>query len=114
MLTLSLCFPFFIKVAYKSYGSTIYADDHFLTQAGNRGFLAAAASKFICGFLGQKFGFKKVYIGILLLEIFLAFSINSISSNPGMYSVYIILANFCEGGHFSIFPPLALKVYGFK
>jgi hypothetical protein len=52
MLTLSLSFCFFIKVAYKSYGSTIYTDDHFLTQAGNRGFIAAATSKFICGFLG--------------------------------------------------------------
>ena len=107
MLSLSLSFCFFIKVAYKSYGSTIYSNDKFLTLAGNYGFITAAISKFVCAAIGQKVGFKKVYIGILCLEIFLAFTINRVSGNPYLYSLYICGANFCEGGHFSIFPPLA-------
>jgi hypothetical protein len=107
MLSLSLSFCFFIKVAYKSFGSTIYSNDYFLTLAGDYGFITAAISKFLCAAIGQNIGFKKVYIGILCLEIFLALTINKASGNPYLYTIYICGTNFCEGGHFSIFPPLA-------
>jgi hypothetical protein len=67
MLTFSLTFCFFMKVAFKSYGSTIYSSDKYLTTAIQYGFFTAAVSRFGWAALGQIFGFKKVYIIILLI-----------------------------------------------
>ena len=46
MLMLSMMFAFFMKVAFKSYGSTIYDDDVYLTNVAKIGFLTAAVSRF--------------------------------------------------------------------
>ncbi len=46
MIIFSMMFAFFMKVAFKSYGSTIYSDDVYLTNTAKVGFLTAAISRF--------------------------------------------------------------------
>ena len=46
MLSCSMMYAFFMKVAFKSYGSTIYTDDLYLTNTAKVGFLTAAVSRF--------------------------------------------------------------------
>ena len=112
MLTLSMSYGFFTKVVFKSYGSTIYNDDKYLTEVAKYGYLSAAISRFTWAALQEKFGFKKVYISMLFLQLFLTLSMTLISSNRTMYLIWIMLSWSCEGGHYSIFPPLAGEVYG--
>ena len=67
MITCSKMFAFFMKVAFKSYGSTIYSDDEYLTNTAKIGFLTAAVSRFGWAALQEVLGFKKVYTLLLLL-----------------------------------------------
>ena len=46
MITFSMMYAFFMKVAFKSFGSTIYQDDVYLTNTAKIGFLTAAISRF--------------------------------------------------------------------
>ena len=112
MIVFSMMFAFFMKVAFKSYGSTIYQDDVYLTNTGKVGFLTAAISRFGWAALQEVLGFKKVYTVLLLLQIGLAFSMTSIATNPTLYTIWVCAAWSCEGGQQSIFPPLAGQVYG--
>jgi thiamine transporter ThiT len=67
MVTLSISYGFFTKVAFKSYGSTNINDDIYLTRVALYGFITAATSRFIWPFLQGIIGFKKVYAAILFI-----------------------------------------------
>jgi len=112
MILFSMMFAFFTKVAFKSYGSTIYSDDAYLTNTAKIGFFVSAVSRFGWAFLQEIVGFKPVYMVILVLQIGLAFSMTSVSDNPVFYTVWVCTTWSCEGGAQSIFPPLAGQVYG--
>lgn len=56
-----------MKVAFKSYGSTIYDSDIFLTNIAKIGFLTAAISRFGWAALQEVLGFKTVYTILLVL-----------------------------------------------
>ena len=98
MITFSMMYAFFMKVAFKSYGSTIYSDDAYLTNTAKIGFLTAAFSRFGWAALQQVIGFKKVYGMILFLQIGLAFSMTSVSENPVLYTIWVCTTWSCEGG----------------
>ena len=67
MITFSMMYAFFMKVAFKSYGSTIYSDDVYLTNTAKIGFLTAAVSRFGWAALQEVLGFKRVYTILLVL-----------------------------------------------
>ena len=80
MLTFSLMYAFFMKVAFKSYGSTIYDDDVYLTNVAKAGFLTAAISRFGWAALMEMVGFKPVYMVLLMLQLILAFALKDINT----------------------------------
>jgi len=51
MITLSLTYAFFMKVCFKSYGSTLHSSDKYLTNVAQVGFFVAALSRFGWAFL---------------------------------------------------------------
>lgn len=75
MLILSVSYCFFTKIAFKIYGSTVISDDLFLTKVGIEGYFAGALSRFAGPLLMQKIGFFKTYSLLLLIEIFIAFTL---------------------------------------
>jgi hypothetical protein len=75
MLILSVSYCFFTKIAFKIFGSTVIADDLFLTKVGIEGYFAGALSRFAGPLLMQKIGFFKTYSLVLLVEIFIAFTL---------------------------------------
>lgn len=52
---------------YKIFGLMNNIDDLTLTISGTLGAIGNSGSKFVCGILMDKFGFKKVYGAILVL-----------------------------------------------
>ena len=98
MLTFSMMYAFFMKVAFKSYGSTIYDDDVYLTNVAKIGFLTAAISRFGWALLQEMIGFKTVYMILLVLQIGLALSMTTVSSHPVLYTIWVCLTWSCEGG----------------
>ena len=98
MIILSMMFAFFMKVAFKSYGSTIYQDDFYLTNVAKMGFLTAAISRFGWAVLQEYLGFKTVYMILLLLRIFLSFTMTTVADNRTMYAIWVCISWSCEGG----------------
>ena len=107
MITFSMMYAFFMKVAFKSYGSTIYDDDLYLTNVAKIGFLTAATSRFGWAILSEYIGVKPVYFILLCMQMGLAFTMTSISHNRSLYAIWVCASWSCEGGQQSIFPPLA-------
>jgi MFS family permease len=112
MVTLGISYPFFMKASFKNYGSLFFSDDAYLTMVATFVYAAAAVSRFFWGIIVDWIGFKKVYGFILGMEIVLAFTIMYVTDSEALYIVWIIGTNFCEGGHFSLFPTLAQQIYG--
>ena len=57
-----------ITINYKTYGETIYNDDHFLTLAGSFGGIFNAASRIIYVIIFDAYPhFKKVYGSLLII-----------------------------------------------
>lgn len=107
MITCGISYPFFMKASFKNYGSLFFQDDSFLTMVATFVYASAALSRFFWGLIQDWLGFKTVYKMILVTEIILAFTIMRVTHSESLYVVWIIFTNFCEGGHFTIFPTVA-------
>ena len=101
---------------YKVMGLTLSdQDDYTLTVIGSIGSLANGGSRVLMGPLQDKIGFSKVYLIILIIEFFVCFFITSVVSfNSTLYLIFVFLAFFCLGSHFTMFPIVMLKVFGLK
>lgn len=54
---------------YKVYGMTTIGDDLFLTTVGSIGSACKGLSRFIWAASADKFGFKKVFMVLLLIQV---------------------------------------------
>ena len=95
---LSMTYAFFMKVAFKSYGSTVYKDDVYLTNIAKIGFLVSAISRLVWVLVMEVIGFKAVYMVMLVLQLGLAFSMTYIVENPVLYTIWVCVSWSCEGG----------------
>lgn len=114
MSLLSSGFGLMISVQFKDLGLKTIDDDEFLTLIGSIGFVINSTFRIIWGYLMDKFGFKKVYWVLILIQLALICSLNAISQNKSCYFIWICLILACEGGHFSLFPAITMKQFGIK
>lgn len=63
-------------------------------------------------FAVQKYGFKRIYFGVLIAEIILAASIYFLRKNTAFYSIWVCMSFFCQGTHFSCFPSGVNAIFG--
>ena len=69
-------------------------------------------SRLIFGFSKHYFTFKALYSIILVVQILIALTINSVATTYYVYVGYICLVFLCEGGHICLFPILLIEVFG--
>ena len=112
MAYLSSSYGFFIATNFKTYGISKISDDAFLTLVGSMGSLFNGGGRFLWGLVSDKMEFKQVYMIILIIQIFDILTLRFIADYKVLYLIWVCLALLCEGGHFVIFPPLCLKVFG--
>ena len=62
----------------------------------------------------DKFGFKAVYMCLLIVQLITALSIYHFKDDHILYTICVALAFTCEGGHFSTFPAAAVKIFGME
>ena len=89
-------------------------DDHTLTLAGALGSVCNGSSRIMWASIQDKFGFKRVYFCLLLIQIVMCFSIFYLKSYAFLYVSCICFSFLCEGGHFSMFPTAAAKIFGIQ
>jgi MFS family permease len=82
-----------------------YIPDWYLTLAGCLG-------SFVNGALLDKFGFNKVYMLLLILQLTCSICIYPLRHYGVAFDVFLFISFWCEGAHFSLFPAAAAKLYG--
>lgn len=103
---------YFIASNFKNYGILMIKDDSFLTLIGSLGSIFNGAGRFFWGTLSDRFSFKSLYLLIVIIQMVDAATMRYIHEYKEAYLLWVCLAFLCEGGHFVLFPPLCLKVFG--
>jgi MFS transporter, OFA family, oxalate/formate antiporter len=118
MLLMILCssgYGLFVASVFKSYGSIDQSadfSDTLLTTIGSVGILMNGISRLFWALLMDKFGFKPIYLIICSLQILIIFLLPQIHTDKVLYFIWISASFFIYGGHYSIFPTFAAKLYG--
>jgi len=68
--------------------------------------------RFIWSAFLDKYSYKVVYGTLLCIQILLALSIKLAVTNKIFYAIWVCLALFCEGGHFTLVPNILRKIFG--
>jgi len=104
---LSIFYGFFMVNNFKTYPENTdhpaLNDDHYLTSVGSAASVFNA-SRFIWSGALDRFSYKKVYGVLLTIQIVTSATIPLISDSKVLYAMWVCLALFCEGGHFSLVP----------
>jgi len=58
-----------MALAFKVYGSEKIQDDHFLTAVGSFGSIANGCTRAVWALFFDKYGFKKVYFVLLIIQV---------------------------------------------
>ena len=112
MVYFSIQNGYFTATNFKAYGLSKISDDSFLTLVGSLSCVFNGGGRFFWGALSDKWNFKRVYFIILTIQIIEIATLRFVSEYKPLYLIWICVALLCEGGHFVIFPPLCLKVFG--
>ena len=113
MNSLSIFTGFFVVNQTKNYGTANNMKDHYLTKVASVGAIFNSC-RFIWSWLLDHHSYKKVYGTLLVMQIFLNFTIFFVNQNRVFYAVWICLFMFCEGGHFVLAPNILKQIYGSK
>jgi hypothetical protein len=85
-------------ISYKSLGAQMQMDDIFLSLASSLGFIINAFTRLLLGALQDKVCFKRIFIFIILLEVFSCFTIMIFASSKLGFLIYMGLGNIIHGG----------------
>ena len=107
-----MSFSYFMKASLKSYGSTNFNDDFYLTITSMIAFLFSALAKFGWGAALDKFGFHKSFAIVLGIQTFVCLTLYHVASEKLAFLLWILMAFICEGAYYVLFPPLASDIYG--
>ena len=114
MLSLSISFGTYIGLTYKVYGSLFHDSDIYLTEVGQFGFILATISYLIWAVLYDFVGFKNSYTVILVIQIFLSFSMHRVSKDRLLFKIWVSMSWVCEAGHYSILALFIQEIYGYR
>lgn len=116
MAICSSIYNYFFNSAWKNYGYT------FLTDVSEQEFarIISAASLFnsfgrlFSGLVLSYISFKTLYLTIVSLEIFNAFTIQHFGITYWIYMIYVCVGMFCLGSHKTMFPTMVTKTFGIE
>lgn len=116
-----ICIILFNGIFFGMYFASVYKlaaqgllSDHDLTLAGALGMVMNGSSRIMWASLQDRFGFKKVYMVLMLIQLAVSLTIFQTRGNAGLYTFLVCLVFTCEGGHFSMYPTLSAKVFGIQ
>ena len=104
----------FLANNFKNYGILHINNDQFLTLVGSLGSAANAGSRVVWGLLLDRFPFRNIYFALVVIQLVMVATLNLIADTKALYLIWIFISLGCEGGHFALFPPLTMKIFGTK
>ena len=72
------------------------------------------SSRFLWGWLMDKFGFKILMFIITIIEILIATTFYFSAQNSFLYILSVLIVSACIGGHFAILSPVFNKIFGLE
>ena len=120
--------PFFLLtlmllngVFYGAYMTSVYKavsiehlGDGTLTTAGAIGAVCNGASRIVWATLQDKYGFKRVYFVLLVIQLLVSALVYPLRADAPAYLLCVALSFACGGGHFSMFPRASVEVFGLQ
>jgi len=104
-------FGFYVASVYKTSNQGMLSDS-ILTVAGSLGAICNGSSRIIWGGLQDKYGFRKVYTTLMLLQWVISFTLHYTRASGFLYTLWVCCSFFCLGGHFSLFPSAIVRIFG--
>ena len=104
----------FLNNNYKVYGMITIKDDLFLTTVGSVGAASNGISRFVWAFLTDKYGYKKMFTCMLVIQACVAGTFTLISDSKPLYLVWYMISMSCQGGLSTMQPTITAKVFGPK
>ena len=86
--------------------------DHIITIASAVGSVCNGFPRLIWAAALDKFGFRKVYAVILVIELISSCAMWYCRTNSTLYIICVGMAFCCLGGHFSTFPAASARIFG--
>lgn len=117
LIIMNICtFVFCYTVANtnRTFGQLNQIDESLLGNLANIYAIVSGCSRLIWGILFDKFGFKKLYLLLVLVEIIDSATIYFSVSKPLLYCFQVCLGAFILAGNVSLIIPIYPKVFGLK
>ncbi|CAK69197.1 unnamed protein product (macronuclear) [Paramecium tetraurelia] len=114
MVLCSVIFGLLMANCYKVFGQTLGIDDSSLTVLGSVQSVCNGGSRFLWAVLFDKYGFKKLFLVISVINLICSATIGYINNSYAGYFIILCLTMFCEGGLLSCYPAVSAKVFGHK
>mmetsp|Transcript_19004 Transcript_19004/g.23547 ORF Transcript_19004/g.23547 Transcript_19004/m.23547 type:complete len:220 (+) Transcript_19004:1162-1821(+) len=113
MSSLSILFGYYTVDIYKVFGQTneLLNHDAYLTWVGSLGSVCTSL-RFLWSAALDHLPYRLIYGVLLSMQIALACTMSFAVRSQTTYLVWICLALFCEGGHFTIVPNTLKKTFG--
>jgi len=111
MMFNGIFFGAYIASVYKQIDLDKISDSQ-LTIAGAIGSLCNGGSRIFWATIQDGYGFKKVYYVLLTIQLFVSLTMYHWRGNVIFYILCVALSFFCEGGNFSMFPTVAVNIFG--
>ena len=89
----------------------VIKDDE-ITIIGSLSMISNGAARLVWSSMQDKFGFKKVYFVLLIIQFVISLSIYSFRQDLYSYLILVCVAMACEGGHFTMFPTVCVEIFG--
>ena len=117
LMVLSNVFLTFFSYSFKPYGETIEPhppiSDYTLSWAASIGSgIINALARIAMGAAIDKVGFKKLFTGLMVIQLINSLICYWAAFYPSMYVTCILVNYWCSGGTFAIFPIAVVNVFG--
>ena len=110
----TLYFCYMVTNTNRSFGQLNTLNEGLLSTLSKTFSLINGGGRILWGILFDKFGFKSLYILLVITEIFISASIFYVGQNGLLYFALVCVTAFLLAGNISLMVPLYPKIYGTK
>ena len=111
IMILCYMFPHMMNFSFKSIGLEFLKDDTFITIVGSMGAVVNALSRLIVGMAYYKYGYLKIVLSILAIEVIVALLYVPLASNKSAYVINTLLFELTYGGQLSMYPLVSDTIF---
>jgi hypothetical protein len=112
MVFLASTFFYFMRLNLGQYANFIHEDTAFLANVGFVSPFLGACAVMGSPFIMQVVGFQWTYMGLLVLQCFLSFTMSLVSGSSKVLTVWIFLCGMTEGSTYALILTVTGSIYG--